>query len=110
MKIDQKFKVGIVGTGAMGESLLEALSASGLFVNEVVIADKRQNRVEELSRKYKCDVQQTENVAMTSENLLLVVKPQDTYDLLEIIGKNISNNQRVISFAAGKKLQISKSF
>ncbi len=96
-------KFGIIGAGIMGEALLVAIIKSGIDASNIVISDKRSERTAELSTKYGCEVLSAENIASSSENILLVVKPQDMDSLLESVGKSISLNQRVISFAAGKK-------
>ncbi len=98
-----KYRVGVIGAGVMGEALISAIIKAGFSPSEITISDKRMERLEELNSKYGCPVSSTEEAVSDSLNLLLVVKPQDMDALLERVGKGISNNQRVISFAAGKK-------
>ena len=45
-------KVGIVGTGIIGEALIEVLLRSGLSRESLFIAEKRQERRDEISSKY----------------------------------------------------------
>ncbi len=94
---------GIIGAGIMGEALLVSIIKSGIDASNIVISDKRSERTAELSKKYGCEVSSVDNIASSSENILLVVKPQDMDSLLESVGKSVSLSQRVISFAAGKK-------
>jgi pyrroline-5-carboxylate reductase len=96
-------QLGIIGAGIMGEALISAIIKAGFSPNKMSISDKRKERLEELSSKFGCSVSSTEEAVLSSQNLLLVVKPQDMDALLEKVGNGISNNQRVISFAAGKK-------
>ncbi|MBU3692680.1 MAG: pyrroline-5-carboxylate reductase [Candidatus Nanopelagicaceae bacterium] len=103
MESSSKYRVGLIGAGIMGEALLAALIKAGFSSSEITISDKRNDRLEELKSKYGCAVTSTEVSVPDSHNLLLVVKPQDMDALLEKVGKSISRNQRVISFAAGKK-------
>ncbi len=98
-----KCRLGIIGAGIMGEALLVSFIKSGIDASNIVISDKRSERTAELSAKYGCEISSVENIASSSENILLVVKPQDMDSLLESVGKSISVDQRVISFAAGKK-------
>ncbi|NDD07931.1 MAG: pyrroline-5-carboxylate reductase, partial [Actinobacteria bacterium] len=87
----------------MGEALISAIIKAGFSANEICISDKRNERLEELKSKHGCSPSSTEDAVSNSQNILLVVKPQDMDALLEKVGRGISNNQRVISFAAGKK-------
>jgi pyrroline-5-carboxylate reductase len=97
-----EINIGFIGAGIMGEALLVSIIKSGIDASNIVISDKRNERTAELSAKYGCGVSSVESIASSSENILLVVKPQDMDSLLESVGKNISVSQRVISFAAGK--------
>ncbi len=98
-----KYHVGVIGAGIMGEALISAIIKAGLSSSDITISDNRVERLDELKSKYGCVVSPTEDAISDSQNLLLVVKPQDMDDLLAKVGRSISNNQRVISFAAGKK-------
>lgn len=97
------YQLGIIGAGIMGEALLAAIINSGISASNIAISDKRSERTAELVAKYGCKVLSVEEIVSNSQNILLVVKPQDMDSLLESVGKSISVDQRVISFAAGKK-------
>ena len=99
----KSIKVGVIGAGIMGEALISAIMKAGFSSSDITISDKRVERLDELKSKYGCAVSSTEDVVSASSNLLLVVKPQDMDALLAKVGSSISINQRVISFAAGKK-------
>jgi pyrroline-5-carboxylate reductase len=103
MAWEEIFDIGIIGSGIMGEALLSLSIKSGIDASDIAISDKRDERTAELSANYGCVISSSENIASSSENILLVVKPQDMNSLLESVGKKISSGQRVISFAAGKK-------
>ncbi len=96
-------KFGIIGVGVMGEALLVSIIQSGIDASNIAISDKRSDRTAELAAKYGCKVLSVEDIASNSQNILLVVKPQDMDSLVDSVGKSISVNQRVVSFAAGKK-------
>ncbi len=102
--------VGIIGAGIMGEALLVAIINSGVPASTIAISDKRSERTSELSTKYGCKVLSSTEIAEQSVNILLVVKPQDMDELLEKIGKLVSRDQRIISFAAGKKTSLIEKF
>jgi pyrroline-5-carboxylate reductase len=103
MASDSTFEVGIIGAGIMGEALIAAILKAGTTASSIAIADKRSERLAELHKKYGCAVADVNEVIVQAKNILLVVKPQDLDSLLDSIGNSISNSQRVISFAAGKK-------
>jgi len=98
-----KYRVGVIGAGIMGEALISAIIKAGFAAGEITISDKRVERLDVLKSKYGCAVSLTEDAISDSQNILLVVKPQDMDDLLAKVGRSISSDQRVISFAAGKK-------
>jgi pyrroline-5-carboxylate reductase len=100
---NSSIKVGIIGVGVMGEALLVAISKSGISASDVGMSDKRDSRTAELKQKYGCQIMSASEIASQASNILLVVKPQDLDSLLDGVGKSISTEQRVISFAAGKK-------
>ncbi len=94
--------IGIIGMGNMGKALLEAVSSTDIDIATIAIADKQTNRLKEIRLKFGCHVSTLEKIAIQAKNVLLVVKPQDIDVVLEEVGKLISPEQRVISFAAGK--------
>jgi pyrroline-5-carboxylate reductase len=96
-------QIGIIGAGIMGEALIAAILKAGIAVSSIAIADKRTERLVELQKKYGCALADVYEITIQAKNILLVVKPQDMDILLDSVGKSISNSQRVISFAAGKK-------
>ena len=95
--------VQIIGLGIMGEALLKSLIKSGVDEKKILLSEKKSERVMHLVSNYSCRVSNEEQIDINSENILLVVKPQDMDSLLESVGKSISVSQRVISFSAGKK-------
>ncbi len=94
----------------MGEALLVAISKSGVSASDIGISDKRDNRTAELKQKYGCQIMSASDLASQSSNILLVVKPKDMDLLLESIGKSIFKNQRIISFAAGKRTSLIENY
>ena len=103
MASNSTFEVGIIGVGIMGEALIAAILKAGVTASSIAIADKRIKRLAELQNKYGCAVADVNEITIQAKNILLVVKPQDMDSLLDSVGKSITNSQRVISFAAGKK-------
>jgi len=95
-------KVGIVGTGIIGEALIEVLLPSGLSKESLFIAEKRQERRDEIINKY--GVSEIEDYGSLNA-ILLAVKPQDFMATLETISDSLSSSPLIVSFAAGIKIK-----
>ena len=95
-------KVGIVGTGIIGEALIEVLLRSGLSKESLFIAEKRQERRDEISSKY--GVSEIKDFG-SLDAILLAVKPQDLMATLETISDSLSSSPLIVSFAAGIKIK-----
>ena len=95
-------KVGIVGTGIIGEALIEVLLRSGLSKESLFIAEKRQERRDEIINKY--GVSEIKDYG-SLDAILFAVKPQDFMATLETISDSLSGLPLIVSFAAGIKIK-----
>jgi pyrroline-5-carboxylate reductase len=95
-------KVGIVGTGIIGEALIEVLLRSGLTKESLFIAEKRQERRDEISSKY--GVSEIKDYS-SLDAILLAVKPQDFMATLVTFSNSLSASPLIVSFAAGIKIE-----
>jgi pyrroline-5-carboxylate reductase len=95
-------RVGIVGTGIIGEALIEVLLRSGLSKELLFIAEKRQERKDEIINKY--GVSEIKDYS-SLDAVLFAVKPQDFMATLETISSSLSNSPLIVSFAAGIKIK-----
>jgi len=95
-------RVGIVGTGIIGEALIEVLLRSGLSKESLFIAEKRQERKDEIINKY--GVSEIKDYG-SLDAVLFAVKPQDFMATLETISSPLSNSPLIVSFAAGIKIK-----
>ena len=95
-------KVGIVGTGIIGEALIEVLLRSGLSKESLFIAEKRQERRDEIINKY--DVSEIKDYG-SLDAIVLAVKPQDFMATVETIFGSLSGSPLIVSFAAGIKIR-----
>ena len=95
-------KVGIVGTGIIGEALIEVLLRSGLSKESLFISEKRQERRDEIINKYGVS---EIKVYGSLDAILLAVKPQDFMATLETIFGSLSGSPLILSFAAGIKIK-----
>lgn len=97
-------RIGVIGAGVMGEALIAALIRSGITPSSIAIAEKREERVQELIAKYGVSHKEISKLASESDVVLLVVKPQDMAATLTQITDFIDKQALVISFAAGKTI------
>src|SRR5262245_21598451 len=93
--------IAIFGAGVMGETLLAGLLRSGRSVGDLLIAERRTDRADELREKYGVDAADNADAAAKADVLLLVVKPQDMGDLLGEISGRVHPGKLVVSLAAG---------
>jgi pyrroline-5-carboxylate reductase len=94
--------VGLVGTGIIGEALIEVLLRSGLSKESLFIAEKRDERRDEISSKY--GVSEIKDYS-SLDVILLAVKPQDFMATLGSISDSLSRSPLIVSFAAGIKIK-----
>jgi len=95
-------RVGIVGTGIIGEALIEVLLRSGLPKESLFIAEKRQERRDEIINRF--GVSQIRDYG-SLDATILAVKPQDFMATLETISDSLSSSPLIVSFAAGIKIK-----
>jgi pyrroline-5-carboxylate reductase len=93
--------VAIFGAGVMGETLLAGLLRSGRAAEDLLIAERRTDRADELRERYGVDAAGNADAAAKADVLLLVVKPQDMGDLLGEISGSVQPGRLVVSLAAG---------
>jgi pyrroline-5-carboxylate reductase len=94
-------KVGLIGTGIIGEALIEVLLRSGLAKESLFIAEKRAERRNEIITRF--DVSEIKDYS-SLDVILLAVKPQDFMATLETISDSLSGSPLIVSFAAGIKI------
>lgn len=93
--------VAILGAGVMGETVLSGLLRAGRRPADLLVAERRQERVDELRERYEVEVVGNVEAARRADTLMLVVKPQDMPDVLDEISAVVRPGQLIISLAAG---------
>src|SRR5215475_12962210 len=95
-------KIAILGGGRIGEALLSGLLSSGWRdAGEVVVTDRRDERLAELRERYGAEATSDNAAAVTGSGVAVVaVKPQDIDALLEEIGAHLTAEQTLVSVAA----------
>jgi pyrroline-5-carboxylate reductase len=96
--------IGVVGAGAMGEVFIGGLLRQGVEPGRLVIAEKRDDRAEEVAKRFGVRAVKPADVARECATVLLLVKPQDVAEVLGEIGPGLADGAVVISLAAGVRL------
>jgi len=101
--------IAIIGAGAMGEAVMAGLLDSGTSADEVVVAERRPERVAELNATYGIRCASLTEAVSGASIVFVVVKPQDVAAVLEEMAGAISADALVISLAAGLTTQFIES-
>ena len=96
-------KIGIIGTGNMGEALVSGLIVSGSSEpDNIICTDVRENKLDKIKKEY--DVRTTtDNLKAVAESDIIVyaVKPQIIAAVLKETAEKLDMSKLVISIAAG---------
>lgn len=96
-------KIAIIGAGNMGEILIRGLINSGVVTNGQIVASEIQpERRQFIQGTYQIDVEESAVVAVNKADIvILAVKPQNIGGVLDLMKEAISEEQLLISIAAG---------
>jgi pyrroline-5-carboxylate reductase len=104
-------RVGLVGTGNMGEALIHGLLHGHLCrPDQILCSDTRPERLKAIREKYgvKGTSHNTE-VVKQSDLIIIAVKPQIMKNVVEEIAKYLNLSKLIISIAAGVPLEAIES-
>ncbi len=96
-------RIGFIGGGAMAEAMISGILKAGLIAPEqILVSDLSDGRREHLQKKYGVAATR-DNIGVVShaDLLILAVKPYVMGDVLAQTGGHVSENQTIISIAAG---------
>jgi pyrroline-5-carboxylate reductase len=94
-------KIGIVGTGNMGEAILKGLLDNVLTAQDIICVDKSQESLDRISKAYQVVCSAEISAIKDCDVVLLAVKPQNMDEVLPLLGKVISDKTLIISIAVG---------
>ena len=99
-------RVTLIGAGKMSEAMIGAMIGSKTVkAHEIFASDIHRSRRDVLKRKYGINVYSRNQLAIgDSDVILLAIKPQELDGVLAEIADVISNQQIVVSIAAGKTI------
>jgi pyrroline-5-carboxylate reductase len=103
----QQTKLAFIGSGNMGEAMIKGVLNRELVTPEYIIAsDPRQERVQELAKRYGIHVT-TDNVQAveTAEVIVLSVKPQVLSVVLKEIRDAVDADNLILSIVAGARIR-----
>ena len=92
-------KIGFIGTGNMGQAILEGFIVSEKVKKEdIFIYDPDQLKLDTLIKKYGVSTAENENkLAESSELIILAVKPNIYDKILEKIKSNIDGKKKILT-------------
>ena len=94
-------KLGIVGTGNMGEAILKGLIDNVLKTQDIICVDKSQESLDRIAKAYQVVCSAEISAIKDCDVVLLAVKPQNMDEVLPLMGKVISEKTLIISIAVG---------
>ena len=96
-------ELGIIGTGKIGSALLKRLiSTNTIDKNNIIAYDIDDNKRNKLSEEFNVEYAESNaELAKTSKYIIIAVIPQVIDTVLKEIGPIITNEQVIISIAAG---------
>ena len=94
--------IGFIGCGNMGGAILGGIADKGIF-GEMYVYDKNTDKAREMADKYDAEAVSVE-LAAGCDVVLLAVKPNVLYSVIDEIKPFVKENAAVISIAAGQSM------
>ena len=95
-------KVGIIGLGNMGESIVRALLNAGMDKGEILSFEMKEARAQAMAQAYGMGtVRDPNDLAGQCRFVILAVKPQDARAAIGSLAPSVSDSNIVISIMAG---------
>lgn len=98
-----KYIIGIIGAGNMGEALIRGLLRSSLVRSyEIIASDKLTKRTRFLEKTYGIHTTRSNFAVINATDIIiLAMKPQDIDEIASQIKKDLTKDHLIISIAAG---------
>ena len=97
--------IGFIGVGVMGSSIIKSLLMKSITSDQICIADKSPDKLDQLKSQYQVEVKEIAAIGKGCNVIFLAVKPQDLADVLNELKQTIQPETVVISIAAGKTIK-----
>ena len=93
--------IAIIGAGVMGEAVMAGLLDAGTSSSDIVVAERREERIDELHATYGVRCASLLEAVTDASIVFIVVKPQDVAGVLEEMSPAVHSDALIISLAAG---------
>lgn len=99
--------VAFIGSGVMAEAMIKGLLSKGLIpANQIIAADSRLERTQELAERYGLKGAVDNNqAAEAAEILVLSVKPQVLHEVMPEVRRGAHSSKLVLSIIAGARIR-----
>lgn len=99
-------RIAIIGAGNMGGALVAGIVGRGLRkAGDLIVTDIDGERLSELEKRWKVQISKDNEEAVdVADTVILAVKPQVIYGVLDQIGEQLLPSKLLISIAAGISL------
>lgn len=95
-------RVGIIGAGNMGESVIKALLKNNIPQKNICFIEAKKERAGHIAAAYGIDeVHEMPDMAQRSDVIVLAVKPQDAAKVLPKVAASVSASHILVSIMAG---------
>lgn len=95
--------IGFIGCGNMGSAILGGISKKGIF-GEIYLYDKNTDKAREMAEKFCAEAVDIKTAA-GCDVVLLAVKPNVLYDVIDELKGYVKESAAVISIAAGQSIE-----
>ncbi len=96
-------RIGIIGTGAMGGTIVRALSSHGM--KEIYVFDVIRSKMEEVIKKTGVRGKKGLDDFQDEDLVIIAVKPKDVEDVLPHLNGCMKDGASIISIAAGIRIK-----
>lgn len=97
-----KYKIGFIGAGKMASAIIKGLIKTNFLNPENIIASQVEDNIDEKSKILGIKViKDNLEIAKNSEIIFIATKPNQVQDVLAEISKEISEDNLIVSIAAG---------
>jgi pyrroline-5-carboxylate reductase len=93
--------IAVIGAGKMGEALISGLLKAGTSPDDVLITERYEPRVQELTQRYGVKAVTNADAAKLADTLVIAVKPQDMDGLLAELSTSVTPDRLIVTIAAG---------
>ncbi|MCA0306486.1 MAG: pyrroline-5-carboxylate reductase [Actinobacteria bacterium] len=94
-------RLAVIGAGVMGETLIAGLLRAGWEAGQITASDRHAPRLAEMENRHHIHTADTAQACADADTVVIVVKPQDSGEVLPVVGAAIRPGTLVVSLCAG---------